>query len=43
MKRTKSLQKQRNELQKSVTKARKSSGNGEYNLIKYAKCHHYTR
>jgi hypothetical protein len=40
---TKSLQKQRKELQKRVTKARKASGNGEYNLIKYVRCHHHTR
>jgi hypothetical protein len=26
-----------------VTKARKASGNGEYTLIKYFRCHHHTR
>jgi cupin superfamily acireductone dioxygenase involved in methionine salvage len=26
-----------------VTKARKASGNGEYTLIKYFRCHYHTR
>jgi hypothetical protein len=30
-------------LQKRVTKARKASGKGEYNWIKYVRCHHHTR
>ena len=37
----KELQKQRKELQKTVTKFKKASGNGEYNLIKYVRCHHH--
>jgi hypothetical protein len=26
-----------------LQKQRKASGNGEYNLIKYVRCHHHTR
>jgi hypothetical protein len=29
-------------LQKRVTKARKASGKGQYNWIKYVSCHHHT-
>ena len=28
---------------KLLQKQRKASGNGEYNLIKYVRCHHHTR
>ena len=28
---------------KELQKQRKASGNGEYNLIKYVRCHHHTR
>jgi hypothetical protein len=28
---------------KELQKQRKACGNGEYNLIKYVRCHHHTR
>jgi hypothetical protein len=43
MKLTKSYKSKEKSYKKELQKQRKASGNGEYNLIKYVRCHHHTR